>query len=346
MPPLTEQITTEEALEERLSRPTPGSIEAMRRLDGDLLILGVGGKMGPSLARLARRSADAAGLHQLRIIGASRLSDAALRQRLQRDGIETVACDFQDPQQRALLPRVPNVIFAFGYKFRHDDTPGLYWVHNVAIPLALAEQFRGARIVCFSSGNIYAFTPRGQPAPTERDAPRPVGEYATTVWGRERVVQYVSARYESPACLLRLNYAVEARYGVLVDLAERLLAGRPIPLRVPEVNFVWQGYANAVALQAFSLCRTGGEILNVTGLQRHHVRDLAEGLGRRLGIAPQFAGPEGPAALLSDARRCHELFGPPELDAEQLMDLVATWLRAGGRTLGKPTKFEVTDGQF
>jgi nucleoside-diphosphate-sugar epimerase len=346
MPPLRECITTEEALEERLSRPTPGTIEAMRRLQGDLLILGVGGKMGPSLARLARRSADAAGCQQLRIIGASRFSDAALRQHLEQDGIQTVVCDFQDPQQRAALPRVPNVIFAFGYKFRHDKTPGLYWVHNVALPLALAEQFRAARIVCFSSGNIYAFTPRGQRAPTEHDPPGPLGEYATTVWGRERVVQYVSTRYETPACLLRLNYAVEARYGVLVDVAQRLLAGEPIPLRVPEVNFVWQAYANAVALQAFAISRPGGEILNVTGLQRHSVRDLAEELGRRLGVRPQFEGPEGPASLLSDARRCHELFGPPELDAEQLMDLVAAWLRAGGRTLGKPTRFEVADGQF
>jgi hypothetical protein len=167
-----------------------------------------------------------------------------------------------------------------------------------------------------------------------------------TAWGRERMIEFMSARHQTASCLLRLNYAVEARYGVLVDLAQQIVAGTPIDLGVPYVNFVWQGYANAVALAAFALAASPTEILNLTGPGRHRVRDLAEGLGRRLGVAPRFAGPEGQAALLNDASRCLHRFGQPELDAEELMDLVAGWLTSGGRTLGKPTKFQVRDGKF
>jgi nucleoside-diphosphate-sugar epimerase len=217
---------------------------------------------------------------------------------------------------------------------------------NVYLPGLLAEQYRRSRIVAFSSGNIYPFTKVGQPAPIE-DAPLgPIGEYATTVLGRERVLQHASISHGTPVCLLRLNYAVEVRYGVLVDLAEAILGRRPISLAVPEVNFIWQGYANAVALQCFPLAASPASALNLTGTGRHRVRDLAARLGSRLGIEPIFAGAEGDTALVSDAWRCRELFGPPELDAEELIDLVAHWVQSGGRTLGKPTKFQVTDGKF
>ncbi|MBI1900646.1 MAG: NAD(P)-dependent oxidoreductase [Planctomycetia bacterium] len=339
------RVLSETQLEERLSRPTALSVEAMCSLGGDLLVLGAGGKMGPSLLRLARRSADAAGA-AAGIAAASRFSTPGLADALRREGIEIHAGDLLDEGFRRTLPDAPNVLFMMGHKFSASDLPGTYWMMNVHVPGLLAEQFRRSRIVCFSSGNVYPFTRTGSPAPKE-DAPiAPVGEYAWSVAGRERMLEYTSARHGTPVGLLRLNYAAECRYGVLVDLEEKIAAGRPIDLSVPELNFVWQGYANAVALRAFSLARSPAEILNVTGTERHRVRDLAMGLGRRLGVEPRFAGPEGDSSLVSDAARCRDLFGPPDVEAEELMDLVASWLQSGGRTLGKATKFHVRDGKY
>jgi hypothetical protein len=363
-------ITTEKQLDERLSRPTPATIDAMRRLEGDLLVLGAGGKMGPSLVRLARRSADEAGRRDLGVIAVSRFSSAGLADELRRDGIETIACDLLDENERRVLPASPNVLFMLGHKFsgdsgdsgdsgrlapRDESSRGArcapsgaerYWAMNVYLPGLLAEQYRRSRIVAFSSGNIYPFTKVDQPPPSEGSPLGPIGEYATTVLGRERVLQYVSLARGTPVCLLRLNYALEARYGILVDLAEAILARRPISLAVPEVNFIWQGHANAVALQSFPLATSPASALNLTGAERHRVRDLAERLGRRLGIEPIFGEGEGEVALVSDASRCRELFGPPDMDADELIELAAGWLQSGGRTLGKPTKFQVTDGKF
>lgn len=340
----------EPALEEFLSRPMPASVEAMRKLEGDLLILGAGGKMGPSLARLARRSADEAGKN-MRVVAVSRFSSAHSREELEQQGIETIACDLLEESARRQLPQFENVLLMVGHKFSSNpgsrgDPPGAHWAMNTYLPGLLARRFRDARIVCFSSGNVYPFTRLGAPAPTERTPCDPVGEYANSVLGRERMLEFTSARHGTRGCLLRLNYAVEVRYGVLVDIAQKILHREPIPLSVPEVNFVWQGYANRIALQAFSLAKSPPEVLNVTGRERHRVRDLAAALGRRLGVEPILAEPEGDRSLLSDAGRCVELFGEPELTADDLLDLVAGWLLRGGRTLGKPTKFQVTDGRF
>lgn len=339
-------ITTEAALEERLSRPTPLSIEALSKLEGDLLVLGIGGKMGPSLVRLARRSADAAGKRDLRVIGLSRFSAAGLRDDLERERIQTLAGDLLDETFRALLPDVPNVLFMLGHKFSHGDGPSQYWAVNTWLPGVLADQFRNSKIVCFSTGNVYPFTRVDEPAPTEESPCQPIGEYAITALGRERIVEYVSRRYGTRAAILRLNYAVEARYGVLVDLAERLLAGTPIDLTTPCVNIVWQGYANAVALASFAVVSSPPHVLNLTGLGNLRIRELAERLAKRFGVEPRFAGDEGPTALLSDASRCHEMFGPSDVDLDDLLDLTAAWFRHGGRTLGKPTKFQVRDGKF
>jgi nucleoside-diphosphate-sugar epimerase len=338
-------MLSEELLEERLSHPTALAVEAMRSLAGGLLVLGAGGKMGPSLLRLARRSADEAGA-AVRIAAASRFSTPGLADSLRAEGIEVHSGDLLDESFRRTLPALPNALFMMGHKFSAQDLPGTYWMMNVHVPGILAEQFRRSRIVCFSSGNVYPFTRMGEPAPNETAPIGPVGEYAWSVAGRERVLQYTSARHGSPVCLLRLNYAAECRYGVLVDLAEKIVAGQAIDLSVPELNFVWQGYANAVALRAFSLARSPAEVLNLTGIERHRVRDLAVGLGRRLGMEPRFAGPEGDGSLVSDASRCRDLFGPPHVGVEELTDLVASWLKSGGRTLGKPTKFQVRDGKY
>lgn len=346
MSPRHQLITSEAELEERLSRPTSGTIRAMEALDGDLLIFGVGGKMGPSLARMARRSAEEAGQRDLRIIGVSRFTSPQVREQLERDGIETLACDLLDPAARAKLPDAANVLLMLGFKFGAKSSPGLAWAMNTYVPGALAERYRDARIVAFSTGNVYPYVPVPGPQPTEETPCGPVGEYATTAWGRERMLQHVSQQFGTPVCLLRLNYAVDLRYGVPVDLARQILAGEPIDLSTPYVNVVWQGYANAVTLQAFSLATSPAEILNLTGPGCHRVRDLAEGLGRRLGVEPKYSGAEGSTALLNDASRCHHLFGPPDVDIEELLDLVAAWIRSGGRTLDKPTKFQVRDGEF
>lgn len=339
-------IADEAELEALLSRPSEPVVRAMAALDGDLMILGVGGKMGPSLARLARRAAHEAGRSSMRVIGVSRFSSPALRDELTGEGIETIACDLLDPAARAALPDVPNVLFMLGYKFGARQSPWMAWAMNTYLPGALAEQFHRSRLVVFSTGNVYPFTSPSEPAPTEATACQPVGEYATTALGRERMLQYASDRYGTPVCLLRLNYAVDLRYGVPVDLGLQLLADQPIDLGVPRVNMVWQGYANRVALEAFALATSPAAILNLTGTGTYEVRELALGLGRRLGINPQFVGSEGGASLLNDASRCHALFGPPEYEGEALLDLVAGWLRSGGRTLGKPTKFQVSDGAF
>jgi nucleoside-diphosphate-sugar epimerase len=344
--PAVESISTEEALEERLSRPTELSTRALGRLDGDLLVLGVGGKMGASLLRLARRSADAAGKSGLAVIGVARFSTPGLRDELARDRIETIALDLLDEAARKRLPPARHVLSMVGFKFGADAGPGQYWAVNTYLAGVLGEQFRDSKLVAFSSGNVYPFTPTRAAPPTE-DAPcAPVGEYAMTAWGRERMYQYVSWRHSTPVALLRLNYAVDLRYGVVVDIGQQVLAGKPIDLAVPEVNFCWQGYANAVALAAFSVAASPAYVLNVTGTGRHRVRDLAVRLGEKLGVAPKFAGEEGPASLVSNASLCHRLFGPPDVSDEQVVDMAAQWLKAKGRTLGRPTKFYVRDGKF
>jgi nucleoside-diphosphate-sugar epimerase len=281
----------------------------------------------------------------MRIIGVARYSTPGSREQMEAAGVETIACDLLDEEARRKLPDCPNVLMMLGYKFSKDALPGLHWAMNTYLPGLLAEQYRRSRIVCFSSGNVYPFTPIDAPQPTEETPCNPVGEYAMTAFGRERMLQYASAKHNTPVCLLRLNYAVEARYGVLVDLAEQIVAGKPIDLATPYVNFVWQGYANSVALEAFSLTKTPADILNLTG-PRERVRDLVIDLAKRLGVEPKFAGEEGPTALLNDASRCWKLFGEPELIREQLLDMTAEWFKSGGRRLDKPTKFQVRDGKF
>jgi nucleoside-diphosphate-sugar epimerase len=315
-------------------------------LSGDLLVLGMGGKMGPSLVRLARRSLDEVGRRDVRVIGVSRFSAGGLREELERDGIETIACDLLDPAAREKLPPTPNVLFMLGHKFSAGEGPERYWAVNVLLPALLAEQFKQSKIVCFSTGNVYPFRTAAEAMPTEETPTAPIGEYAVTALGRERMIQWVSKQHGTPACLLRLNYAVEPRYGVLVDIAQKILAREPVDLTTPLVNIVWQGYANAVALAAFSQCASPAAILNLTGLETLCVRELATEIGKRLGIQPTFREPEGTKSLLSDASRCHQLFGSPGICLDELLDMTCQWLRRGGRTLGKPTKFQVQDGKF
>lgn len=338
-------MISEAELEELLSRPLAADVAAMAALPGDLVILGVAGKMGPSLARLARRASDQAGVPR-RVVGVARFSVPGAREALERGGIETVQCDVLDRAALARLPDAPNVVHMVGQKFGTSSDQLRTWATNVLAASLAAERFAASRIVAFSTGNVYPLTSIAGGAPSESDPTGPVGEYAQSALGRERILEYWSRCNTTPMAILRLNYAVEPRYGVLRDLADRVALGRPIELAMGYVNVIWQRDANAIALRCFAHCATPPFVLNVTGPDHVAVRALATRIGERLGRTPVFAGAESATALLSDAARCQELFGPPSMDLEAMIGAVADWVRAGGGSLGKPTHFEEQEGRF
>jgi nucleoside-diphosphate-sugar epimerase len=325
-------------LERELSRPTEADIAFMRRLDGDILILGASGKMGPSLARLCRNAADASGKPR-RILAVSRNVAAEA-------GIETIACDLLQREQVAPLPECPNVLYLAGRKFGSSGSPELTWAMNAVVPAIVAEKFWRSRMVVFSTGNVYPFRPASGGGSVETDLPAPVGEYAQSCLGRERVFEYFSRQRELRCLFFRLNYAVDLRYGVLVDIARKVYGGTPVELGVPAFNVIWQRDANSYALRSLELTVSPPRILNVTGAEKLSVRRTANWFARRFERPCHFEGTEGPAALLSDASACRELLGPPEVTAEQLMEMVASWVEGGGASLDKPTHFEVSDGRF
>lgn len=337
-------IETEEVLEERLSQPPPALIKAFGALEGDLLVLGAGGKMGPSLAHMAARAAREAGIPR-RVVAVSRFSDQALRERLQGWGIETIACDLLQAGALAGLPRCPNVVYMPARKFGSAGAEWETWATNVYLAGEAARVFPGARIVAFSTGNVYPLWPVDREGPDETASPGPIGEYAQSCLGRERVLEYWSRRDGTPMALIRLNYAVELRYGVLVDLARKVAAGAPIDLSMGHANVIWQGDASACALLAFGLCATPPAVLNVTG-PVVRIRAVAEQLGDLMGRTPRFTGSEQSTALLSNAARCRALYGEPRVPLERLLVWVAHWVTHGGSTLGKPTRFDVRDGRF
>ncbi len=342
---MLERIDTEEQLEDVLSEPTPDVVEAVRALDGDLMLLGVGGKMGPTLARLARRALDAAGSRR-RVIGVSRFSTGGLERELNRVGVETIACDLLEEGVASSLPDVPNVIYLVGMKFGTTGAEALTWAMNVYLPGVIAHRFRRSRIVALSTGNVYPLTPVASGGPTEDHPVGPIGEYAQSCLGRERMFQYGSQRYGTKVVLIRLNYAIDLRYGVLLDIARRVRDGVPVDLGMAHVNVIWQRDANAIILRAFDLCDSPPAVLNVTGPEAVSVRDIARRFGERFGVEPRFTGCEGDTALLSNAARCCRLFGPPPVSLDRMIEWVAHWVMIDGRTLGKPTHFEQRNGKF
>lgn len=338
-------IDNEADLEERLSRPHSGDVEAMASLDGDLLILGAAGKMGPSLAKLARRACEAAGLKK-RIIAVARFSDPSVRNDLEASRVETIACDLLEPEVLEKLPDAPNVVFMAARKFGTSGAEYLTWAMNTYLPGLVAQRYHASRIVAFSSGNVYGLEPVSSTGSKETSPVTPVGEYAQSVLGRERMFEYGSNRWNTKAALLRLNYAVDLRYGVLVDIALKVLENRPIDLRMGMFNVIWQGDANSMCLRSFPYCQSPPRILNITGPEKLSVRDVARGFGERFGKEPLLSGEESATALLNDGSESHRIFGGPAITAEQLIDWVAHWLTSGGRLLNKPTHFEARDGKF
>ena len=337
--------TSEAALDARLSHPTAGLLETLQRHSGDLLILGAGGKMGPTLARMARRGLDAVG-SGARVIAVSRFRDPTVAAGLTADGIEVIAADLLDPVALAALPDAASVIFMAGQKFGTRGAPADTWAMNAVVPARVAERFAGRRTVVFSTGNVYPLTPAAGGGPTETALPGPIGEYAMSCLARERIFEHAALARGTPVAIVRLNYAIDLRYGVLLDTARRVLAGQPVPLAMGYVNAIWQGDASARALQCLDLAATPADVLNLTGPETISVRWMAERFGELLGRVAAFRDVEAPDALLSNARRSVQLFGAPTVDLESMLHWTADWLRRGGRELGKPTHFEARDGRY
>jgi nucleoside-diphosphate-sugar epimerase len=342
---LPDAIRTVDELEEMLSEPPPSVVETLRSLPGDILILGVAGKMGPSLARMAKRASDAAGVAR-RIIGASRFSSPTAAAYLEAHGVSTIPCDLLDDDAIARLPDAPNVLFMAGMKFGATGNESATWAMNSYLPGVVSRRFRRSRIVAFSTGNVYGLVPADGSGSREGDAPNPVGEYAMSCLGRERVFEYFSRSAGVPMATIRLNYACEMRYGVLVDLAQKVWRGDPIPLEMGHFNVLWQGDANAMTLNAFAHATSPPFVINITGPERLSVRSMCERFGELMGKTPQFNGAAGGTALLNDARRAFELFGQPRVQADQMISWIAGWVMRGGPLLGKPTHFESRNGKF
>ena len=325
-------------LEDELSRPSGADVECLKRLDGDILILGAAGKMGPSLARLCRRAADGAGTPR-RVIAVS-------RRLLDEPGVEGIGCDLLDRAQVARLPECPNVLYLAGRKFGSSGSPELTWAMNTMAPAIVAERFCKSRIVVFSTGNVYALREAASGGSRESDAPAPVGEYAQSCLGRERIFEFFANVHGLRCLLFRLNYAVDLRYGVLVDIARKVFAGEPVDLTVPAFNAIWQRDANSYALRSLEHCASPPRVLNVTGAETLFVKATAEAFAERFGRRCEYLGTPGAWALLSDATAAHALMGPPGVTGERLTEMVADWVSAGGASLNKPTHFEVSDGKF
>ncbi|MGH9407118.1 MAG: NAD-dependent epimerase/dehydratase family protein [Terriglobia bacterium] len=338
-------IASVQELEQRLATPNERDLESMRRIAGDIIILGAGGKMGPSLARRMRRAIGEAGT-QSRVLAVSRFSSPNLVTELKREGIETLTCDLLNRDEVTKLPLCPNVLFLSGRKFGSTDRPDLTWATNTVIPNLIASHYRASRIVVFSTGNVYPLVKLNSGGAFETDSPGPIGEYGQSCVGRERIFEYHSREYGTPCVHFRLNYAVDLRYGVLVDIARQVYAGQPVDLAVPAFNAIWQGDANSYAFRCLELCASPPRILNVTGPETISVRRCAEYFARELECELRVSGVESDRAFFSNASLCHSLLGYPEVSLGELMRWVAHWVKRGGESLNKPTQFAVSDGRY
>jgi len=338
---LPQTISDIAALDDLLCRPSQALIDDLRKVDGDIMILGVAGKMGPTLAGLAK-----AAVPERRVIGVARFSDTAVKDWLQGRGVETINCDLLDEAAIKALPKISNIVFMAGRKFGAEGDLSLTWAMNSHVPALVAQAFASSRIVAFSTGCVYPFVPVNGKGSDEDMAPNPPGEYAQSCVGRERMFEYFSRKYSTPGRLFRLNYAIDMRYGVLHDIASKVLQGNPIDVSLGHVNFIWQGAASSQALRCLAHCETPTSPINVSGHEILAVRDLAAKFGQRFGRAPVIVGKEEPTAWLTDTSQAVKLFGLPIVDTEQLISWTADWVSRSMPSLGKPTKYEVRDGRY
>lgn len=339
-------LRSDREIEQLLSAPPPAVVALAGRLRGDCAVLGVGGKMGTTTALMLRRALDAAGRRTTRVFGVSRFSRPATRAALDAEGVTTVACDLADPTAVAALPAASEVLYLAGQKFGTSEAPELTWIQNTVVPAFVAQRYRTARTVVFSTGCVYPFAETSGGGSSESDPVAFLGEYASSCVGRERVFTHYAKRLGTPQLHFRLNYAVELRYGVLVDLALKVRDGVPVDVTMGWLNCIWQGDACARALLCLELTASPPRVLNVTGPTKLSVRTLAHEFGRRLGREARVTGTEASTAWLADAGESVRLFGPPETSLERMLDLVAAHVAAGGPLLGKPTHFETRSGQF
>lgn len=338
-------MQTVQELENILTEPSENLMQDLASLDGDLLLLGVGGKMGPTLAKLAVNAIRKAGLSK-KVIGASRFSNGSLKEELEASGVETISVDLLDDQELQKLPNVRNVLYMAGNKFGTAGNEHFTWAMNAYLPGRVAEKFRDSRIVVFSTGNVYPLTPVGSGGASEDYFPAPIGEYGQSCLGRERVFEHFAQKNGTPMAIYRLNYAIDLRYGVLLEIAKAVKAGAPVDLTMGHANCIWQGDANEIALRALTVCSTPPTVINVTGPETISLRWVAEEFGRRLGAEPVLSGEEAPTALLSNAGRCHQLFGYPKVSLRQMIDWIVDWVENGGDTWNKPTHFQEREGKY
>lgn len=342
---LPDKITSEEQLEELLSTPGDEAVAMFSRLDGDIIFLGVSGKIGPSMAGMAKRACDKAGVKK-RIIGVSLFESPEHRKKLEDMGIETIHGDLLDTEVMKSLPLVRNVIFLAGMKFGSVDNLSLTWAVNSYLPALVAGHFRQSRIVAFSTGCVYPLVPVKSGGSKETDRPEPVGEYAQSCLGRERMFEYGSNKYKTPITLIRLNYSVELRYGVLVDIALKVMNNHPVDLDMGYFNVIWQGDVNDFVLRSLEHAASPALILNITGPEILSVREVAQRFAKLLNVEVRFTGKEANTALLNNSQKAHGLFGLPRVSTDQAMKWTAGWLKEKGKILGKPTHFEVRDGKY
>ncbi len=328
-------------LEEVMTQPSEALVRDLARAPGDILVLGVGGKMGPTLARMARRADPGR-----RVVGVARFSQPGLREELEHHGIECIEADLLSRDALARLPDAPNVIFMAGRKFGSTGSEWLTWAMNAHVPALVAERFHGSRIVAFSTACVYPFVATAGGGAAESVPPTaPSGEYANSCVARERMFQHFSHQYQTPGRLLRLSYAIDMRYGVLHDVAQKVLRREPIDLAMGHANVIWQGEANDWALRSLAHCDTPTSPLNISG-PKISIREVAQALGRRLGVEPVLTGQEAPTAWLVDCAEARRLFGPPQVGLDRMLDWTADWVRRGGDSLGKPTHYEARDGKY
>jgi len=334
-----------ESVYKKLLEPSADLIEDIATIDGDIIVLGIGGKMGPGLARVAKQAIDKAGINK-KIIGVARFSEPGLQEQLNSEGIETISADLLNEDDLQALPQEKNVLYLAGTKFGTTGKESLTWAMNSYLPGRVAQKFKNSRIVVFSTGNVYPLVPVVSGGATEDLPPEPIGEYAQSCLGRERFFQYFSLKNNTPVLIYRLNYANDVTYGVLHEIAKSVKENQPVDLSMGTASVIWQGDANEIAIRCLKHCSAPAKILNVTGPETVSLRWLAEQFGKMLGVTPEFINEERSTSFLSNAAESFRLFGYPKVTLKQMMEVILEWLNEGGKTLNKPTHFSERKGKY